>query len=306
MLRTEHHEHEVTELWAVPESLQLYLKQACQAPRLSAEEEVALARRLAKGDEEARDAMIKGNLRLVLHIAKRYTGRGVPLPDLVSEGNIGLDQAVKRFDPTLGIRFSTYAAWWIKEKIKGAIADTATTIRVPRHLIKELRDLDTAVKRLTIDLEREPSVAELATELGVCKENIKSRFCAVQVKLTTSLYAPAEHDASMEIHETLDDPMGEVAQEALQSREQLQFIRAIVGGPEHATLLDKMLAERAAKIRARLEPREIDILCKRYGVDRDGREALSLEEVGRGYQLTRERIRQIEAKAIKKLRAVLQ
>ena len=291
------------------ESVGWYLKHACQAQLLSAEEETSLARRRAGGDLEARNAMIEANLRLVVAIAKGYQGLGVPFLDLISEGNIGLARAVDRFDPDKGARLATYASWWIKQRIRLAITNTGHTIRVPTHRGAEVRELAETVNTLSTQLEREPTVAELADELGVSHANIQTRLRAAKVRMVSSLNSPVGHDAASgmvtELHETLADPSAEIAPEVLQQKEKLRFIRAIVSAPSEGPTLGSGIDEQAAKIRARFNERELDILRKRFGFNGSDEKGVTLEEIGREYRLTRERIRQIEAKVLLKLRAGL-
>lgn len=289
------------------ESVGWYLKHACKTPLLSPEEEISLARRRAGGDAEARNAMIEANLRLVVSIAKGYQGLGVAFLDLISEGNIGLARAVDRFDPDKGARLATYASWWIKQRIRRAITNTSNTIRVPSHRGAEVRELAETVKTLSNQLEREPTVAELATELGVSQANIQTRLRAAKVRMITSLNSPVGQDAASgiptEFHETLSDPAAELAPEVLHQREKLRFLRALVGKPEDAQTLDRGLANEVAKIRSKLKDRELDILRKRFGLNGGDEKGVTLEEIGREYRVTRERIRQIEAKVLLKLRA---
>ena len=292
------------------ESVGWYLKHACKTPLLSSEEEISLARRRAVGDAEARNAMIEANLRLVVSIAKGYQGLGVAFLDLISEGNIGLARAVDRFDPDKGARLATYASWWIKQRIRRAVTNTSSTIRVPSYRGAEVRELAETVKNLTNQLEREPTVAELATELGVSQANIQTRLRAAKVRMVTSLNSPVGHDAASgmdtELHETLADPAAEIAPEVLHHKEKICFIRAIVGDPRGVPILDRGLAEQVAKIRSQLKDRELDILRKRFGLNGGDEKGGTLEEIGREYRVTRERIRQIEAKVLLKLRAGLE
>ena len=292
------------------DGLNWYLKNACTTPLLSPEDENRLARMRADGDPEARNAMIEANLRLVVAIAKGYRDFGVPFLDLISEGNIGLALAVDRFDPDKGARLSTYAAWWIKQRMRRAIANTANTIRLPTYRGAEVRELTETVKTLSAQLEREPTVAELAKELGVSQANIQTRLRAAKTRIVTSLNSPVGHDATngvvAEFHETLTDPAAEIAPEVLAQKEKIRLLRAVVGGPEEAQVLDRSLAEKVAKIRAKLKERELDVLRKRFGFNGGDEKGLTLEEIGREYRVTRERIRQVEAKALRKLREGLQ
>ena len=290
--------------------LKWYLDKACQTPLLSEAEEMSLARRRLGGDAEARNLMIEANLRLVVSIAKRYQGFGIPFLDLISEGNIGLSKAVDRFDPERGARLATYATPWIKQGIRHALATSADLIRLPTHRGAEVREFAQTVRTLTHRLDREPSVAELAEELGVSRPVIQRRIEASKVRMVTSLHAPVGHDASSggaaEFHEVLADPKAEPAHEILQNSEQLSLVRAIVGCGKNAGALDRRLVEQAEKIRAKLTEREADILRKRYGFNGDDERALTLEQIGLEYKLTRERIRQLEEYALRKVRVGLQ
>jgi RNA polymerase primary sigma factor len=235
------------------ESVGWYLKHACKTPLLSPEEEISLARRRAGGDSEARNTMIEANLRIVVSIAKGDQGLGVAFLDLISEENIGLARAVDRFDPDKGARLATYASWWIKQRIPRAITNTSNTIRVPSHRGAEVRELAETVKNLSNQLEREPTVGELAVELGVSQANIQTRLRAAKVRIIAWLQSPVGHDTASgiptEFHETLSDPAAELAPEVLHQREKMRFLRSILGKPEEAQALDRGLAEEVAKIR---------------------------------------------------------
>lgn len=266
-----------TELPAL-DIMQLYLREIGYIPLLSHEEEIAFAQRIAQGDEAARNAFIEANLRLVVSIAKRYRqDTGLPLEDLIQEGNLGLMRAVERYDWTLGIRFSTYATWWIKQAISRAMADQGRTIRIPVHVNELVSRIKSCRRKLTLALEREPSIEELARELDMTPQAVRE---ALLVSADTlSLDTPIGDDKDACLGDLLEDPTAAALEDAAVARQRTQAIRIVLSC---------------------LTPREEAILRLRHGID-DGR-CLTLDEVGKRYGLTRERIRQIEHKALRKLR----
>ena len=257
--------------------VRMYLKEIGQVKLLSAEEEVELAKRVAEGDQEAKNKLTEANLRLVVSIAKKYSGRGLHILDLIQEGNTGLIRAVDKFDWTKGNKFSTYATWWIRQAITRAIADQARTIRVPVHMVEVINKATRCNRKLVQELGREPTVEEIAAELGLPVEKIiEANRTAAD---TLSLDTPVGDEEDTSIGSFVEDDR--------------------TPGPADATS-NAMLAEALKEILDTLTEREADVLKMRFGMY-DGR-THTLEEVGQIFGVTRERIRQIENKAIRKLR----
>ncbi len=257
--------------------VRMYLKEIGQVKLLSAEEEVELAKRVAEGDQEAKNKLTEANLRLVVSIAKKYSGRGLHILDLIQEGNTGLIRAVDKFDWTKGNKFSTYATWWIRQAITRAIADQARTIRVPVHMVEVINKATRCNRKLVQELGREPTVEEIAAELGLPVEKI----------------IEANRTAADTL--SLDTPVGDEEDTSIGSF--VEDDRTL--GPADATS-NALLAEALKEILDTLTEREADVLRMRFGMY-DGR-THTLEEVGQIFGVTRERIRQIENKAIRKLR----
>ncbi|KRT76895.1 MAG: RpoD subfamily RNA polymerase sigma-70 subunit, RNA polymerase primary sigma factor [Armatimonadetes bacterium CSP1-3] len=257
--------------------VRLYLKDIGKIRRLTAREEVELAQRAERDDAEARRRLIEANLRLVISVAKKYVGRGLPFLDLIQEGNRGLIRAVEKFDWRRGFKFSTYATWWIRQAITRSIADQARTIRLPVHIGGTLTRLAREARRLTQELGREPTTGEIAEAMGVPAERVREMRRIVQEPV--SLETPTGEEDDTVLRNFIAD------QEAL--------------APE-AAVSSIMLKKELDRALHTLPPRERKILRLRFGLD-DGRPH-TLEEVGREFGLTRERIRQIEAGALKKLR----
>ena len=257
--------------------VRMYLKEIGQVKLLSAEEEVELAKRIAEGDQAAKNKLTEANLRLVVSIAKKYSGRGLHILDLIQEGNTGLIRAVDKFDWTKGNKFSTYATWWIRQAITRAIADQARTIRVPVHMVEVINKATRCNRKLVQELGREPTVEEIAAELGLPVEKIiEANRTAAD---TLSLDTPVGDEEDTSIGSFVPDDM--------------------TPGPADATS-NALLAEALKEILDTLTEREADVLRMRFGMY-DGR-THTLEEVGQIFGVTRERIRQIENKAIRKLR----
>ena len=257
--------------------VRLYLKDIGKIRRLTAREEVELAQRAERDDAEARRRLIEANLRLVISVAKKYVGRGLPFLDLIQEGNRGLIRAVEKFDWRRGYKFGTYATWWIRQAITRSIADQARTIRLPVHIGGTLTRLAREARRLTQELGREPTTGEIAEAMGVPAERVREMRRIVQEPV--SLETPTGEEDDTVLRNFIAD------QEAL--------------APE-AAVSSVMLKKELDRALHTLPPRERKILRLRFGLD-DGRPH-TLEEVGREFGLTRERIRQIEAGALKKLR----
>ena len=263
--------------YSLDDPVRMYLKEIGQVKLLSAEEEVELAKRVAEGDQYAKNKLTEANLRLVVSIAKKYSGRGLHILDLIQEGNTGLIRAVDKFDWTKGNKFSTYATWWIRQAITRAIADQARTIRVPVHMVEVINKATRCNRKLVQELGREPTVEEIAAELNLPVEKIiEANRTAAD---TLSLDTPVGDEEDTSIGSFVEDER--------------------TPGPADATS-NAMLAEALKEILDTLTEREADVLKMRFGMY-DGR-THTLEEVGQIFGVTRERIRQIENKAIRKLR----
>jgi RNA polymerase primary sigma factor len=261
-----------------PDALHLYLREIGRVKLLTPEEEITLAKRIKRGDKAAREHMIKANLRLVVKIAREYEGLGVPLLDLINEGNLGLMKGVEKFDPNKGAKLSTYAAWWIKQNIRLALANQSKTIRLPVHVVDRLAHLRKAEVRLRETLGHEPSEDELAEELNLDARRVK-RYRQASLA-PVSLDAPIGDDDSNKVSEVVADPNASQPFDRLAQETDTELVREVLGT---------------------LSPREGAILSLRFGLE-DGTQR-SLEEVGEYFDLTRERIRQIQELALKKLRA---
>ncbi|HET6622642.1 MAG TPA: RNA polymerase sigma factor RpoD [Candidatus Saccharimonadales bacterium] len=262
------------------DSVRLYLREIGKIPLLSAEEELALAQRVVAGDKKAKDKMAEANMRLVVSIAKRYSGRGLDFLDLIQEGNTGLLRAVEKFDPDKGFKFSTYATWWIRQAITRAIADQARTIRIPVHMVETINKLLRTQRRMTQELNREPTVEELGKELEMEPEKVEY---VMKIK--------------QEIH-SLDAGVGR--EDGDDDSTLSDFIEDEDATSPEDSAAGQLLKEQVQGVLGTLSEREQKILRMRFGLD-DGKNH-TLEEVGQEFAVTRERIRQIEAKALAKLR----
>jgi RNA polymerase primary sigma factor len=260
------------------DSVRLYLREIGKIPLLTAEEELALAQRVVKGDKRAKDQMAEANMRLVVSIAKRYVGRGLDLLDLIQEGNTGLLRAVEKFDPDRGFKFSTYATWWIRQAITRAIADQARTIRIPVHMVETINKLLRTQRRLTQELNREPTNEEIAAAMEMDVDKVEH---IMKIKQDISSL-----DASVRDDEE-DSVLGD-------------FIEDEDAKTPTESASEQLLKEQVRQILSSLTEREQKILKLRFGLE-DGK-SHTLEEVGQEFSVTRERIRQIEAKALAKLR----
>jgi RNA polymerase primary sigma factor len=262
------------------DSVRLYLREIGKIPLLNAEEELALAQRVVEGDKKAKDKMAEANMRLVVSIAKRYSGRGLDFLDLIQEGNTGLLRAVEKFDPDKGFKFSTYATWWIRQAITRAIADQARTIRIPVHMVETINKLLRTQRRMTQELNREPTIEELAKELEMEPEKVEY---VIKIKQDiTSLDAGVGRDGEDE-----DSVLGD-------------FIEDEEGATPEESATSQLLKEQVQAVLSTLSEREQKIVKMRFGLENG--KSHTLEEVGQEFAVTRERIRQIEAKALAKLR----
>ncbi|CCK86056.1 RNA polymerase sigma factor [Lactobacillus equicursoris DSM 19284 = JCM 14600 = CIP 110162] len=257
--------------------VRMYLKEIGRVNLLSSEEEVALAKRIEAGDEEAKQELAEANLRLVVSIAKRYVGRGMNFLDLIQEGNMGLMKAVDKFDYRLGYKFSTYATWWIRQAITRAIADQARTIRIPVHMVETINKLIRIQRQLLQDLGRDPEPEEIAAEMDITTKKVREILKISQEPV--SLETPIGEEDDSHLGDFIED-------------------KDAMSPEQHAA--NEMLKEQLSEVLRTLSAREADVLRLRFGLD-DGK-TRTLEEVGQHFDVTRERIRQIEAKALRKLR----
>ncbi len=262
-------------------AIKLYLREIGQVKLLTPEEEIQLAARIKKGDKKAREQMIKANLRLVVKIARDYEGIGLPLLDLISEGNIGLMKAVERFDPAKGGKLSTYGSWWIKQSIKRALANQSKTIRLPVHLVDKISKMRRTAMRLQEELGREPTDEELGEELGISSSRVaQMRMAAIR---PASLDAPIGDEDSNNFAEVVEDESADTPYEKLEEKTVTRMLQEMVKTLDH---------------------REATILRARFGLD--GGPQKTLEEVGVKFGVTRERVRQIQNIALKKLRKMIE
>ena len=262
---------------ALDDPVRMYLKEIGRVPLLTAEEEVDLARRMEAGDESARHRLEEANLRLVVSIAKRYVGRGMMFLDLIQEGNLGLLKAVEKFDYSKGYKFSTYATWWIRQAITRAIADQARTIRIPVHMVETINKLVRISRQLLQELGRDPTPEEVARRMGLSVARVREIMKISQEPV--SLETPIGEEEDTHLSDFIED-------------------EAAPDPADAASML--LLKEQISEVLTTLAPREAEVLRLRFGLV-DGR-SRTLEEVGQNFGVTRERIRQIEAKALRKLR----
>lgn len=270
-------DEEITKDVNINDPVRMYLKEIGKIPLLTSDEEAEISKKVASGDEEARNKLAESNLRLVVSIAKRYVGRGLLFLDLIQEGNIGLMKAVEKFDYDKGFKFSTYATWWIRQAITRALADQARTIRVPVHMVETINKMARIERQLTLELNREPTEEEIAKKMGITVEKVR------------------EVDKIRQDPVSLETPIGEEEDSHLGD-----FVpdESSLSPEEYAT--NEILKEEIQEVLATLQPREQQVLELRFGL-KDGT-CYTLEEVGKKFNVTRERIRQIEAKALRKLR----
>lgn len=276
-------EEDISDLTNLPKNVniddpvRMYLKEIGRVPLLSADEEIELAKRMEAGDEDAKQKLCEANLRLVVSIAKRYVGRGMLFLDLIQEGNLGLMKAVEKFDYQKGFKFSTYATWWIRQAITRSIADQARTIRIPVHMVETINKLMRVSRQLLQDLGREPTPEEIGNEMGITEDKVREIMKISQEPV--SLETPIGEEEDSHLGDFIPDT------DALAPADAAAF---------------SMLKEVLIEVLDGLTPREQKVLKLRFGLE-DGR-ARTLEEVGKTFDVTRERIRQIEAKALRKLK----
>ena len=257
--------------------VRMYLKEIGKISLLSAEEEAEVGKRISEGDEQAKKRMVEANLRLVVSIAKRYVGRGMHLLDLIQEGNIGLLKAVDKFDYSKGYKFSTYSTWWIRQSITRAVADQARTIRIPVHMVETINKVAKASRSLVQELGREPNISEISARIGVSEEKVAEVMKIAQEPV--SLETPVGEEDDSHLGDFIPD------NEAREPAESASY---------------NMLRQQLNEVMSTLTPRECKVLRLRFGLE-DGRPH-TLEEVGKEFDVTRERVRQIESKALRKLR----
>ena len=271
-----------TEFDAEPEistdTLQLFLKDIGKVPLLTAAQEVELAKRIERGEHAAKQAMVEANLRLVVSIAKRYRNQGLPFLDLIQEGTIGLVRAAEKFDWRKGYKFSTYATWWIRQAVARAIADKGRTIRMPVHVVEKLNRIHRSERKLRAELSREPNSAEIAVDLDLTIDEVEQIRRSAQAPV--SLEKPVGDEEESELGHFLTDLSVPLPDEAAETALRREALRGIL---------------------SKLSERERQVLELRYGLD--GQQPRTLDEVGRTFNVTRERIRQIEHQSLKKLRA---
>lgn len=259
------------------DAVRLYLKDIGNIPLLTADEEIDTAKRMENGDPEAKNQLISANLRLVVSIAKRFTNRGLPFLDLIQEGNLGLSRAADKFDYKKGYKFSTYATWWIKQAISRAIDDQSRVIRIPVHMSEMISKVNRTARRLTQELGYSPSAEEIAAETGIPEEKIRNIMKIAMDPISLSSPVGEEDDSKLE-----------------------DFIPDLVSSTPESEMDTAVLHDQLMKVMSVLTPRERNVLSMRFGFE-DGR-THTLEEVGAVYNVTRERIRQIESKALRKMR----
>lgn len=261
----------------VDNSIKIYMREMGQFSMLSADEEVKLAHRIAEGDQSAKNELVEANLRLVVSLARHYQGCGLSYQDLIQEGNIGLIKAAEKFDVSKGFRFSTYASWWIKQALSRAIADQSRTIRIPVHMTENINKFKKTERELLSQLNREPKVKEIADAMGISEKQAK--------EIQSYIVEPTSLD--IQVGDDDDTTIGSFIEDTHFVNPESAYIKESNGDVVNAVL-------------DTLSDREANILRLRFGIG--GKKAMTLEEVGKEYGLTRERIRQIEAKALRKLR----
>jgi len=272
-------EIEVDEADPSTDSLALFLREIGRVPLLTAAQEVELAKRIERGDMAAKSRMIEANLRLVVSIAKRYRNQGLPFLDLIQEGTIGLVRAAEKFDHRRGFKFSTYATWWIRQAVARALADKARTIRMPVHVVEKLNRIARTERELRASLGRDPTIKEIAQAVGLAEGDVEQIKRAAQTPV--SLEKPVGEDDESELRDLLEDASAHRPDEAVEA---------------------VLVVETLAQAISTLSEREQRVLELRYGLN--GEQPRTLDEVGRSFNVTRERIRQIESQCLRKLAAL--
>lgn len=264
----------------IESSLKIYLKEMNEYKMLTQEEEIYFAKRVKQGDKKAEEALIGANLRLVCSLAKHYEGCGLSYQDLIQEGNIGLLKAIKKYDYSKGFRFSTYAAWWIKQCLSRAVADYGRTIKIPAHIVEDVNKTRTQIRELTVKLNHEPTVKEISVELKIPEKEVQELLSYIQSDIVSLDTPIGDGDDDTTIESFVED-------NGYMNPEKIYLQKG------EFDILDEIIST--------LSDREADILRKRFGLVGD--RIFTLEEIGAEYGLTKERIRQIESKALRKLRA---
>lgn len=264
----------------IENSLKIYLKEMNEYKMLTQEEEIYFAKRVKQGDKKAEEALIGANLRLVCSLAKHYEGCGLSYQDLIQEGNIGLLKAIKKYDYSKGFRFSTYAAWWIKQCLSRAVADYGRTIKIPAHIVEDVNKTRTQIRELTVKLNHEPTVKEISVELKIPEKEVQELLSYIQSDIVSLDTPIGDGDDDTTIESFVED-------NGYMNPEKIYLQKG------EFDILDEIIST--------LSDREADILRKRFGLVGD--RIFTLEEIGAEYGLTKERIRQIESKALRKLRA---
>lgn len=288
----------------------MYCNEALKTPLLTVEEERRLGVLNQKGDDNARERLILSNLRLVIKIAKDYSDMGLVLEDLIALGNVGLLKAVKRFDPSRGAKFSTYAPWWIKQAIRRGLTNDAATVRVPAHAQQRARDLIKVERELTLKLDREPTIQELSKRFGLTEEQIQNIRDSKASRSTVSLDTPlsgsdSAHNSAL-LSDTFADSNITPTSEVMIQDERHHVVRAIVGDRDSIESLPESWRPLIEFHRSKFTAQEFDILKNRFGLGSAGGITQTLEQLGSKYALTRERIRQLEARALKKFKVALE
>ena len=271
--------HEVEESPLTEDSVKLYLREIGRAGLLDAQQEIELARRIKDGDEKAKKQLVRHNLRLVVSIAKKYINRGLPFLDLIQEGNLGLIRAAEKFDHTRGFKFSTYATWWIRQGITRALSDKSRTVRIPVHMVETIQRVKNVARQAAMELGRRPTIQELSAILGISTEKLGEVMSAMRTPI--SLHSPIGNEDEGSLEEFISDTVN--------------------AGPEQEATGRLLRKDLLKFLDLHLTHKEKAVIILRYGLDQTG-EPRTLEEVGEILDITRERVRQLEARGLKKLR----